>query len=321
MIQSSLPKSLWNYAVQHATYLMNRVPLAALAGKSPYQILHGELSDLDSLTVFGFLCYVSTQSHHRGKFDEKTKKCAFLGYKPSVKGFMAYDLTNKSILVSRDVTFSEHIFPCVPQDRIATEAQCKYIETYSNNAQIPIENSPTDAIPSNLSNTNTPNANDLESDFEYMNLDTEIDESHPTVRRSVRTKKAPAHLQDFICSSKTGCAYPLSCHVSYEHVSPSYKNYAMFVSLHIEPTSYKEAASHPCWIHAMQNELKALEDNNTWILVHTPTGVNPIGSKWVYKIKRKVDGAIKRHKAQLVAKGYTQTKGVDYFGVKRQISP
>jgi hypothetical protein len=41
--------------------------------------------------------------------------------------------------------------------------------------------------------------------------------------------------------------------------------------------------------------------------------VKPIGSKWVYKLKRKADGTIDRYKARLLAKGYNQVEGVDYF--------
>ena len=63
----------------------------------------------------------------------------------------------------------------------------------------------------------------------------------------------------------------------------------------------------------METELQALAENNTWQVVDLPHGKNPIGCRWVYKVKYRADGTIERHKARLVAKGYTQLEGIDYF--------
>ena len=63
----------------------------------------------------------------------------------------------------------------------------------------------------------------------------------------------------------------------------------------------------------MQVELNALEANNTWSLTPLSSHKSPIGCKWVYKIKHRADGFFERHKAKLVAKGYTQKEGFDYY--------
>ena len=62
----------------------------------------------------------------------------------------------------------------------------------------------------------------------------------------------------------------------------------------------------------MLAEFTALEANDTWIVTDLPAGKQPIGCKWVYKVKLKADGSLERYKARLVAKGYTQKEGLDY---------
>ncbi len=62
------------------------------------------------------------------------------------------------------------------------------------------------------------------------------------------------------------------------------------------------------WEIAMQEEYDSL----VWSLVPLPKGRKPISCKWVFQIKHGVDGEVERYKARLMARGFTQTFGMDY---------
>ncbi|KAE8666843.1 hypothetical protein F3Y22_tig00112490pilonHSYRG00048 [Hibiscus syriacus] len=79
-----------------------------------------------------------------------------------------------------------------------------------------------------------------------------------------------------------------------------------------EPVSFQEAVQEKKWRDAMDEEIKAIEKNDTWELTSLPKGHKAIGVKWVYKTKQNAKGEIERHKARLVAKGYSQKAGIDY---------
>ncbi|KAL4353184.1 hypothetical protein GQ457_06G021140 [Hibiscus cannabinus] len=48
-----------------------------------------------------------------------------------------------------------------------------------------------------------------------------------------------------------------------------------------------------------------------WSFIFLPEK-KAIDYKWVYRVKRNVDGSVDRYKARLVAKGFTQVEGIDY---------
>ena len=65
----------------------------------------------------------------------------------------------------------------------------------------------------------------------------------------------------------------------------------------------------------MIEEMDALTNNGTWDLIRLHVGKKAIGCRWVFTVKVNPDGSIARLKALLVAKGYAQTYGMDYFDI------
>jgi hypothetical protein len=70
------------------------------------------------------------------------------------------------------------------------------------------------------------------------------------------------------------------------------------------------------WNKAMQKEMRVLHKNNTWELVKLSSKKKAVGCKWVFIAKHKADGSMERYRP--VAKGFTQTYGIDY---KETFSP
>eukprot|EP00253_Pinus_taeda_P026530 PITA_26530 len=79
-----------------------------------------------------------------------------------------------------------------------------------------------------------------------------------------------------------------------------------------DPQSYAEAAGHPSWESAMEEEYNSLHKNQTWDLVPLPSGRKLFRCKWVYRTKSAADGQITKWRARLVAKGFQQVHGIDY---------
>jgi hypothetical protein len=82
------------------------------------------------------------------------------------------------------------------------------------------------------------------------------------------------------------------------------------------PSNYKQAMNSPdaaTWKEAVKAEHKSLVDNGTFKVVNRPIGKKTITSRHVFKVKTDDTGAVSKFKARLVARGFLQTKGVDYF--------
>ncbi|GKC83867.1 ribonuclease H-like domain-containing protein [Tanacetum coccineum] len=148
-------------------------------------------------------------------------------------------------------------------------------------------------VPTNLFNTEKSNTKD-----------------NNTLRRSSRQSKLPPKLNDYVLDSKV--RYGLEKFANHTWLSVENCGFIANINMSFEPKSYEEAAFDKNWVQAMNDEMEALHENNSWDLVDLPKNRKAIGSKWVYKIKHKSTWEIDRYKARLVAKWFNQREGIDY---------
>ncbi|GJZ13448.1 zinc finger, CCHC-type containing protein [Tanacetum coccineum] len=83
-----------------------------------------------------------------------------------------------------------------------------------------------------------------------------------------------------------------------------------------DPKTFDEAMKSQdvaFWKEAINDEMDSIMGNNTWVLADLPPGCKPLGCKWIFKRKLKVDGTIEKFKARLVIQGFKQKLGIDYF--------
>ena len=85
---------------------------------------------------------------------------------------------------------------------------------------------------------------------------------------------------------------------------------------HKDPQSYRAAMQDPrsdLWQEAINKELKSVKDTGTWQEVKVPEEASLVDSKWVFKTKLNERGEVIKYKARIVARGFTQEYGVNYF--------
>ena len=83
------------------------------------------------------------------------------------------------------------------------------------------------------------------------------------------------------------------------------------------PRNYKEAVNDPVfgpqWSEAVHTEIRQLIANGTFPETKRPIGKNILTGRWVFDVKYTVNGGVERFKARLVARGFSQQYGEDYF--------
>jgi hypothetical protein len=282
MLDSFVPSRFWCEAVSTAVHLINRLPSQALNNDSPFLRLFRQQPTYTNLRTFGCVCYVHLQPHERSKLTAQSVKCAFLGYSTHQKGFICYDPNLNRIRVSRNVIFQEDKYFFSTNQDTHSPKSTSILPLFSNNSAGEPTPKPVLVYQRRPKPPRPPTDHSLVAD-------SVLQPEPECLRRSTRVRKPPERYDS----------------------SPPLSLTATLASVSI-PSSYKQAMEHKCWQDAIEAELLALEENQTWDVVPCPSSVKPLGSKFVFTIKLRSDGSIDRYKARLVVLGNKQEYGLDY---------
>ena len=272
-----VPKHFWGDAVLTVCHLINRMPSVVLNHESPFSVLYPERTPF-SLTprVFGCVSFIHVLDPSRDKLSPQSRKCIFLGYSRTQKGYRCYSLESHQYFVSADVTFFESTpffsspGQCLSPDLISSRegedslsSSTLPIPLFSPPPQVPLASPPNPPLQvyqrsqdrcvvsyrpdttSSLSKVPAPSSSILKTDDLPIAL-----------RRGKRT-----------CTQ-----HPIAHFLSYNRVSPCLHSFACTLSSISIPSSYKQALSSSRWKHAMDEEMSSLHKNQTWELTTLPSG-------------------------------------------------
>nr|GEX65804.1 retrovirus-related Pol polyprotein from transposon TNT 1-94 [Tanacetum cinerariifolium] len=90
-----------------STYILNRILIRAIIGKTPYELLRGRKPTLDYFRLFGSKCFILNTKDYLIKFDPKSYKGVFLGYSQNSKAYTILNKHTRKVKKSLNVTFDE----------------------------------------------------------------------------------------------------------------------------------------------------------------------------------------------------------------------
>lgn len=298
LLEGGLDKKYWGEAVMTANYLLNRLPSASI-DRTPYEHWHGTKPTYNHLRVFGSMAYVHIPDQKRQKLDPKAIPLVFVGYQENRKAYRFLNPETSRIVVSRDALFLE--MELKPQESVRSFRKPQQTEmcTEANEDHwLQEEPEPSCTIVAPDEDLEAVIVPELEDDSAAEVLGETSSDSpfrgfrpEEYLRRSQRTTKGtlPARYRD--------------------------QANAVWTEIDAEPRNLQEARTSTDaveWQAAMESELKSHQENQTWELVRLPEGRKAVGSRWVFKVKRDAAGVPVRHKARLVAQGFSQQFGVDF---------
>lgn len=319
LTHASLPLSFWSYAFSTAVYLINRMPTPTLNTHSPYDVIFQRSPHYEKLRVFGCLCYPWFRPYNAHKLEPPSKPCTFLSYSLSQSAYLCYKPTSSKIMVSRHVTFHEHIFSYNSLHTTDTTLKSTAIDIWIL-PTISVQTTP--PTPSTHSSSAAPDICTINATLPPpiiipptpIPATQSTTSSLPTISTAIPQPQTSTQTLPISSQTNTLSSHSMTTRSKNNICKPIQKlTFTTQLTRDItEPTTLAQATRDPRWCSVMVEEYSALISNGTWTLVPPACVSNMVGCKWIFRLKRHTDGTVARYKARLVAKGFNQRPSLDY---------
>jgi hypothetical protein len=295
ILAQGLELAFWGEAMNTVVYVKNRCPTKALDSKTPEEAWSGRRPNVSHLRVFGCKAFAHVLDEKRTKLESKSMPCVFLGYYEGTKAYRLMCVKTKIIIKSRDVVFIEGskeigVVPHLEkEENVVVHEEVEGEEPLTFNQDTPLNETRVEGVQSESTLSSS-----SEEEFVVSNNNPTCEPSQyvPRERLQRQQREWP---QDWWIATK-----------EVERASVSFLEEPQNIEKTLTCENSKE------WECTMQEEYDSFMTNNTSTLVPLPAGRKLVSCKWVFKIKQGANGEVEHYKARLVARGFTQTYGVDY---------
>lgn len=98
--------NFWAEAISNVVHVLNCSGTSTVQNLTPYELWHNRKPPIKDLHIFGEKVYIHVPKIKRQKLDDKGTPGLFLCYEENVKGFRIWNLTNKTVIIERNLIFT-----------------------------------------------------------------------------------------------------------------------------------------------------------------------------------------------------------------------
>ncbi|CAI7760718.1 unnamed protein product [Closterium sp. NIES-54] len=320
--------------MDHAVMLHNLLSSSSLPNNaSPHLLWTGKQGSTKMLRIFGYMVQYRPPAARAGRFSQRAQWGLHLGIEKNYNAWKIFDVHSKETVAARDVIFYERLT----------------LQTYLANLQE--DQDPTGGFrgdrafasaidEADWDEQNVDNASEEAGPLPFCPVYVPMDENNPresvnaetfyyfanngyVTPATVNTNEAERVGPNFIPDPEAGdeAAYPEDANLP-RYSQSGLQILGLVTAVHGTAIPKEHATVQQAlggehkekWREAMDKELKALEEHNTWKVV--PIGVarnkTVLTGKWVFRVKTKADGTIDKFKARWVVRGFDQEHGCDF---------